>query len=302
MKALNLTDEGAQCFWCAKSRPAYFSALQKRAHRSMLRSMDAAPPLLVFTDLDGTLIEHESYSWAAASPALKALQEIHAGIILASSKTAAEMIVLRDELGLSDWPAIVENGAGVLEAGSTALPDPAQYHNLRAVLAKISPPLRAKFHGFGDMDVDETIRHTGLGPKEATLAKTRAFSEPGLWSGSPSERDAFLEFLAEHGITAREGGRFLTLSFGQTKADHMAEITTQFAPEFTVALGDAPNDIEMLQAANFGIIIANPNHAPLPRQSGEAEGRITRSEACGPEGWNTEMQDLLLRLNLDKGL
>ncbi len=31
------------------------------------------PHLIVFTDLDGTLLDHHSYSWRAASPAMAKL-------------------------------------------------------------------------------------------------------------------------------------------------------------------------------------------------------------------------------------
>ena len=43
--------------------------------------------LLVITDLDGTLLDHATYSWAAATPALDLLRTSEAGLILASSKT-----------------------------------------------------------------------------------------------------------------------------------------------------------------------------------------------------------------------
>ena len=74
--------------------------------------MTAQLPLLVFSDLDGTLIDHHSYDWSPAMPALAALGSIGAGVVLASSKTAAEIDLLRRDMGLEDWPAIVENGPG----------------------------------------------------------------------------------------------------------------------------------------------------------------------------------------------
>ena len=79
--------------------------------------MTRALPLLVFSDLDGTLLDHESYSFAPARAALAALAEIGAGVVLATSKTAAEVAPLRAALGLAGWPAIVENGAGLLAGG-----------------------------------------------------------------------------------------------------------------------------------------------------------------------------------------
>jgi mannosyl-3-phosphoglycerate phosphatase len=255
-------------------------------------------PLLVFTDLDGTFLSHTDYSWEAARPALERLIAIGAGIVMASSKTAPEIEVLRRQTGLAAFPAIVENGAGLLEPDAQAAVDPAEYRKLRTVLDRTPAQLRAHFTGFGDMDVARIADVTGLAPGAAVLAAQRAFSEPGIWSGTESEKGAFLAALADQGLSAREGGRFLTLSTGQTKADRMAQITGRYTPRHTVALGDAPNDVEMLETADFGIVIANPQRSPLPPLDGETTGRITRSARAGPDGWNDTLLDLIKRLNL----
>lgn len=257
------------------------------------------PPLLVFTDLDGTLLSHDNYSASAAQPALAALRRIGAGVVMASSKTAPEMLMLRDKLGLGDWPAIVENGAGLLPPGGQDTGGGDDYRALRSILDNMPAHLRAGFRGFGDMSTSDVAEITGLPPDDAARAAKRRFSEPGLWTGSDADRGAFLQVLATHKVQAREGGRFLTLSFGQTKADHMAKIIAQYQPRFTVALGDAPNDIEMLQAADFGIIVANPHRDPLPQLKGETSGHITRTELPGPRGWNIAIMKLIARLALE---
>ena len=69
--------------------------------------------VIVFTDLDGTLLDHESYGYAPALPLLSRLRAAGIPLILASSKTAAEIAPLRADLGFADCPAIVENGAGI---------------------------------------------------------------------------------------------------------------------------------------------------------------------------------------------
>ena len=66
--------------------------------------------LLVFTDLDGTLLDHHSYSWAPARPALASLHERGDAVMLVSSKTLAEISTFRRELGLPH-PVVAENGA-----------------------------------------------------------------------------------------------------------------------------------------------------------------------------------------------
>ena len=94
-------------------------------------------PLLVFTDLDGTLLDHETYDHSPARPALSRLKAIGAGVVLASSKTAAEIAPLRSDLGLEDWPAIVENGGGVLAPGQSATDNAGNYRELRDIIGEL---------------------------------------------------------------------------------------------------------------------------------------------------------------------
>ena len=57
------------------------------------------PRFVIFTDLDGTLLDHETYSWATAEPALKRLRKEGVPLIMVSSKTRLEIEVLRDQMG-----------------------------------------------------------------------------------------------------------------------------------------------------------------------------------------------------------
>ncbi|WP_172330311.1 mannosyl-3-phosphoglycerate phosphatase [Mangrovicoccus sp. HB161399] len=246
---------------------------------------------IVFTDLDGTLLDHASYDWSPARPALARLKSLGIPVVLASSKTAAEIAPLHGALGLGDAPAIVENGAGLWKPGTEDGADDA-YRRLRWLLDEVPPALRARFCGFGDMTDAQVAAITGLAPDAARLSRQRHFSEPGLWQGTDGDRAAFLDALERLGIAARSGGRFLTLSFGATKAGRMAEIAARYGAETTVALGDAPNDREMLEAATHGVVIRNDHGPGLPELAGEAEGRIRRTEAAGPEGWNAAILDL----------
>ena len=68
-------------------------------------------PLLVFSDLDGTLLDSHSYDWQPAAPWLSRLREANVPVILCSSKTSAEMLYLQKTLGLQGLPLIAENGA-----------------------------------------------------------------------------------------------------------------------------------------------------------------------------------------------
>ena len=262
--------------------------------------MNATLPLMVFSDLDGTLIDHHSYTWAPAQQAIAALKQIGAAVVLASSKTAFEIDILRAEMGLTQWPAIVENGAGMLAANTAPDEGAGDYDALRAILADVPDALRRQFTGFGDMTPQEVSKHTGLAEDSAVLARKRAFSEPGLWQGTDDAKEEFLTALAAQGVRAQQGGRFLTLSFGATKADQMGVLKERYQPRTTIALGDAPNDVDMLENADFGVVVANPTRAPLGVLKGEAEGRIMRTKDAGPTGWNRAVMDVIARLNLNK--
>jgi len=260
--------------------------------------MQSPAKMVVFSDLDGTLLDHDTYSWAAAQPALTALDKRRVPVVLTSSKTGAEIQKLQNDMGLSQYPAIAENGAGIVGIAAEKTDDDSPYMRLRKGLTKLSPDLRRHFRGFGDMADAHVAETTGLPLPDAARARQRQFSEPGLWSGSDDEKTAFIRQLQDKGIHAQQGGRFLTLSFGRTKADAMKEIAAHLNADLTIALGNAPNDIAMLEQADRGVIIANPHRDPLPTLKGEASGKIVRTSAPGPLGWNDAIHQLLTETDL----
>jgi mannosyl-3-phosphoglycerate phosphatase len=261
--------------------------------------MKNPPKLVVFSDLDGTLLDHETYLWKPAESALRRLAALRVPVVLTSSKTACEMKVLQDDMGLGDWPAIVENGAGVI--GLSDVHPPEIYSDLRKALDRLPARLRQSFQGFGDLTVEEISTLTGLPNADAQRAKARRYSEPGLWSGTDKTLAEFTSALARESLMAQQGGRFLTVSFGRTKADAMDTVIKTLRAEITLALGDAPNDFAMLEKADLGVIVANPHRAVPPLLSGEKDGRIMRTQALGPAGWNHAVHGILDELGFAEG-
>lgn len=253
--------------------------------------------LIVFTDLDGTLLDHETYSHTEALPALSLLRQQKIPLVLASSKTAAEIIPLRKSLGFCHCEAIVENGCGILEAGNDDQGSGDGYHQIRLILNQLPPTLRSRYQGFSDWSADEVSERTGLTPAEAARAKQRRFSEPGLWLGDEAGREEFVTCISAKGLSVLQGGRFMTLSFGGNKAERMLEIAKRYASggeqPFTVALGDAGNDIATIEQARLGVIIPNPAHDGIPPLHGETTGQIIRAPSAGPKGWNQVIMSLL---------
>ncbi|MEM9498571.1 MAG: HAD hydrolase family protein [Pseudomonadota bacterium] len=259
--------------------------------------MQAPPELLVVSDLDGTLLDHHTYSWTAAAPALDMLRRGRHALILASSKTAAEVDIIRSDIGFAEWPAVVENGCGVLDPGAGAEDTGHEYQGVRDLLAD----LPQGFRGFGDMSAGEVADLTGLSVQAARRAKQRRFSEPGLWLGEGAELRRFIAGAEDAGLVVQRGGRFITVSRGGTKADRVAELVRRFSPGHTIVLGDAPNDIDMLQLGDHGVIVANPDGPEIAMQPGEDTGRIRRTTRPGPDGWADAITDILNELAQMRG-
>lgn len=256
---------------------------------------------MIFSDLDGTLLDHQRYSFDPAQPALDKLLEFKIPLILASSKTAMELTEIRRVMGFSHCPAIVENGAGILPSGNAELRnfDQSEYHKLLEIITAAPKELSERFSGFAGWSLAEMSKKTGLSEHDCEKAAARQFSEPGLWTGTVEDLANYKDWLSKHGVSLQQGGRFTTLSFGADKAQRMDQIIESFRAVTkitnTLALGDAPNDINMLQAATHGVIVFNPKTEELPVLDGEQNGTISRTQHPGPQGWNDAVLSYLER-------
>ncbi len=253
--------------------------------------------LLVFTDLDGTLMEHETYSVAPAQAALTELSRRGVPVIMVSSKTAAEIEAIQRRLGLHG-PFACENGAALhpgtqdeqagqpLQFGKPAREWLPAIHRLRSQQAW-------EFEGFSDWTAERVAEITGLDREQAILAKQRRYSEPLLWRGSQKALEDFSIAIGEWDLQLMEGGRFLSLQGAYTKADAMVHLKSAHEADTAVtivALGDSPNDQAMLEAADIAVIIKSAKSGRIQLQ---APGRIIRSRLPGPAGWQEAMDEIL---------
>ena len=67
---------------------------------------------IVVSDLDGSLLDHYSYSFEKARQALGLLRKLNIPLIFNTSKTLPETIDIASEIGIRS-PLIVENGGGI---------------------------------------------------------------------------------------------------------------------------------------------------------------------------------------------
>lgn len=259
------------------------------------------PKLLIISDLDGTLLNHENYRWQAAAPALERLDQSGIPLILNSSKTAPEIRKVRRELG-NTAPFIVENGAAVVVPANTFGNSGEEVMNFGAsrseVLSVLAAQRRAgaRFRGFEDMSAGELASLTGLDECSATMAKDRLGTEPLLWEGTDSELAEFQSALTAQNLRLVQGGRFFHAMGIFDKADGAHFLLGKYReqcgdqPVIAIALGDSPNDQRMLESADIPVVIRGVHSDEVQLPSAK---HAMRSLKPGPEGWNECVLNLL---------
>jgi len=268
--------------------------------------------LLVFTDLDGTLLDHHDYSFSAADTALKALAVQGIPLIINTSKTCSEVMALREQLNnlyrVQPQPFVVENGAGIYlpqdsdfscrglqqtASGLLRLDLATPRESVLDILHAIRREHGLAFTGFADMSVADVQRETGLSEAAAKQALARDYTEPLLWQDSEEARQQLVQSLRAKGLQILEGGRFWHVMSAANKGKAMQVLSSCYKqPATTIALGDGGNDIAMLEAADWPVVIKAASKASLKL----AHKNAIYSKSEGPVGWNTTVQDLLTKL------
>jgi mannosyl-3-phosphoglycerate phosphatase family protein len=267
------------------------------------------PYYVIFTDLDGSLLDHDTYSWAEASEALSLCRRLGVPVVMVSSKTAAELTVFAEEMTLSS-PFISENGGGIFvpEGAFSRPPDGTVYQNgfwkyalgtpyakLVSALHQIREELGWNIRGFSDMDVSEISRLTGLGRGEAHLAARRDFDEPFVILGQPRpDVESLIRASRKRGLQVAAGGRFFHLHGASDKGLAMEKVIGWYRASgrdvSAVALGDSPNDFPMLERAVYPVLIRSRRAFPELKQK---IPKLIVTDQIGPKGWNQAVLDIL---------
>jgi mannosyl-3-phosphoglycerate phosphatase len=275
---------------------------------------------LVVTDLDGTLLDKDTYDFAPARPALAALADRGIPLVLCSSKTRAEMEPLAARLGLAT-PLVVENGGAlVFPADTLPTPPPGAWRDrshvvvplgvARADLVSALPDVASEagvtVRGFATMTTDEVAALTGLESGAASRALCREWDEPFIVEGNAHTRPEHGERLAEaarrRGLQVTRGGRFHHLTGPVDKGQALRALLRllPLAPlGQTVGLGDSANDLPMLQAVDRPIVMPRENDGVEPALVAALPG-AERGPAPGPAGWAAAVLGILAGQSLPR--
>lgn len=272
--------------------------------------------LAVFTDLDGTLLDHHTYSYEPALAMLDQLTRLNIAVIPTTSKTRAEVAQLRTDLKLKT-PFIVENGAAIYiptdflpsQPKDTEIVDgfyrkaftqPRQYW--LDLIDQHNASFADCFIGFSQMNDEQISLATGLSTQDAHLANQREFSEPLKWLAGETEKTTFKQKLKAAGANVLQGGRFVHVSGKCNKGIALQwlrkEMSEQLNSNFkSVALGDSYNDNDMLETADIAVQIKTDKHS-FPKLF--RTDSVIQSTLLGPKGWSECLHQILTDFKLIK--
>ena len=280
--------------------------------------MNSKSPMLkiILTDLDGTLLDHQTYDYSPARPALAQLKEKNIPLVLCTSKTAAEVLPIRAELENED-PFIVENGGGIYIPNSYFSTIPFETRQidhflvislgrpcseLQEALVRISDENGWAVESFLQMTASELAEKSGLSLPQAVRSLQREFDLPfRILSQNYSQRQLEDE-VQRFGLRVTQGGRFFHLSQDGEKGVAVAQLIELYqinhgGPVESIGLGDSRNDLSMLRKVQVPVIIPNPHSmAPLTDELPAAQ----KAHAPGPKGWNDVVLSLLVDERMGK--
>jgi len=260
--------------------------------------------LIVFSDLDQTLLDGRDYSYAKAVPGLQSLEEQGIPLVLCTSKTRSEVEFYRDRLR-NRRPFVVENGGAVYvpfgyfgfdfaydrrTADCFVLEMGIPYRLLVRALAELKRKTGLPLRGFSDMTIQEVASRCRLSLRQAAWAKRREYDEPFLIPAPEAAADAV---IAAADIPVTQGGRFFHLAAsdkGRAVSMLMALFRRSHPDAVSVGIGDAFNDLPLLEAVDLPVLVQDTDGGYDPRI---VIPGLLYADGIGPAGWNAAIASLV---------
>ncbi len=260
--------------------------------------------LWVVSDVDGTLMDH-SYDLTPAKETIKLLQELSIPVILCTSKTAAEVKVIREQLKLTD-PYIVENGAAIYGEslkkvnGEIILGE--KYVKLEKILSSISNEINYDLIPLNNISDKEATELTGLKGNSLELMRDRHWSMPFL--NPPEYKEEEINIICKRfNVEIFRGNRMshmLSINSNKGKAINALKKYSNNPNIQIIGLGDSPNDLPLLLNSDYKIVIPSPDGPNLKLIEKLKGCRYIQASDPNGYGWKSEINKLINKLILSK--
>jgi mannosyl-3-phosphoglycerate phosphatase len=255
--------------------------------------------IVIFTDMDGTLLDRESYSYEKALPAIELVKSRGIPLVLCSAKTRAEQELYREMLGISD-PFIVEDGGAIyieedyfpflykqhrVSGNYRVIEFGIPYRDIRRVVSRLAQETGLPLRGYGDMEVHEVAAATGLSADAARRAMEREYEMQLVADLDRDKTELLKRILAASGLRTTHGGRFHGVMGHEGKGAAVKHLTELFRRHrgkiHTVGIGDSGNDLSLLEAVDRPVLVKKIDGTwekmDIPN--------LERIDAVGPAGW-----------------
>ena len=259
--------------------------------------------LIIFTDLDGSLLHRDNFKFDAIKDYVKSL--INKGIIIIpnTSKTEKEIEEFIKELG-SDLPFISENGSSIngLNLINPNFPKKIILSRDKEELIKIFDSkvpeyLKAKCKFISDMNSKQQNNIFGLHNNDLKNALNRKYTIHLLFDGDKIEKNKLLKILKSSSLTIQEGGRVLNLGDNTDKVKSMNQVIKIYKKVESkikvIAVGDNFNDLDMLRNCDIPCLVFNDQF----KQEQININNLIVSSKPSPEGWGDVIKKALVKLD-----
>ena len=231
---------------------------------------------IVFTDVDGTLVDNEHHPIPASAQTIRAVAA-RVPVCLVSARSPEGLYPIHRQLGFTG-PIACFSGAYVLdhegnELYSSVIPT-ADALEIKRYLENELPHVVAATYGFHDWIVDDRsypriVREGDFVQAESRESKDLAgtFGDRGvhkfLLMGEPDDIVAAQRTVAArypHLNVVRSNDILCEVMSGEASKSNAVRLLCEHygvSTEEAIAFGDGPNDIDMLQAAGTSFAMAN---------------------------------------------
>ena len=254
--------------------------------------MNQKKEVLIFTDLDGSLLNNETFKFDEIKNFLLKCLNNGIKLIPTSSKTDLEIQQFINELNYN-IPYISENGSSIHNL-DILKPDISKKIILARPLAEIQKifieNINTKLLSYcsllSEMDIEKQTKILGLSKKKLKASMNRNYTFLINFNGGKEAIEQLNIACNKLGLAINQGGRVFSVgdnvnkSIAVKKTLNVLSNYQDFKDVITIGIGDSPNDLEMLEYVDFPCLIKNKNNQNLLNKD-----KYTISTKEAPLGW-----------------